>query len=131
MSLSFKVKNPGKLTANLLKRSSKFRALALLNYTLGADRFITDIRSKYYSGQKGDVGVNRISTNLFKRWLPNVEVKENNIVARVSNEMNYAEIHEFGSGIHEKKTFVTEEMMGGSGQEIFIEAGKKALQEAF
>ncbi len=131
MSFSLKVKNPGKLTARLLRRSAKFRASVIRNYTLGADRFITDIREKYYMGQKGDIGVNRISKNLHRRWLPVVIDQGDNIIARVSNEMNYAEIHEFGSGIHEKRTFVTEEIMGGSGQEIFTEAAQIALKEAF
>lgn len=131
MSFSFEVKNPGRLTASLLKRSSKFKALALRNYTLAADRFIEDIRAKYYSGQQGDVGVNKISGDLRKRWLPMVQVEGIDVVATVSNEMNYAVIHEFGSNTHAKRTFVTEELMGGSGHETFVDAAKKALKEAF
>jgi phage gpG-like protein len=131
MSFSFEVQNPGKLIKSLERKNSKFRRLVVKNYTLAADRFIEDIRAKYYSGQQGDVGVNKISGDLRKRWLPVIVDEGKDVVATVSNEMNYAVIHEFGSNIHAKKTFVTEELMGGSGYETFVDAAKKALKEAF
>lgn len=131
MSLTFKIDNAGLVMKRLQRRNSRFRRLVVRNYTLAADRYIDDIRSKYYSGQKGDVGVNKISHDLHNRWLPVVIDHGDDVSAVISNEMDYAVIHEFGSSMHQKRTDVTGEMEAGTGHDLFVKAGKDALKEAF
>ena len=131
MSFSFKLKNPGKVTANMVRRSKKFRTIAIRNYTLAADVFIQEIRAEYYSGQRGERGVNKITTDLHRNWFPDIQLEDGNLVATIHNSMNYAEVHEFGSSTHDKRTDVTGEMLGGFGNELFVKAAKDALKEAF
>ena len=66
MSFSFKIKNPGRVISALVDRNSKFRAEVRKQYILGADKFIQEIRVKYYYARRGDVGLNRITKELYK-----------------------------------------------------------------
>lgn len=131
--MKFELKAPA--ARNIIKkleaRSGKFRAVVKREYILGADRFISEIRAKYYNGREGDVGLNRITSDLYKNWFPEVIEYPVDIVATITNKMNYSVIHEFGTAIHEKRTFVTEEMMSEMGDRHFTEAVSIAMKEAF
>lgn len=134
MAFSLKVTQGSDLIKKLSRRNSRFRKLAHAKFIIASDAFLEKTIEEHYTGRKSDnTGLNQDTTDLWGKWLSKVRDLGDNVSARISTTVKYASVHEFGSSKKNipKRSDVTGDMESGFGRRLFVEAGKKALKEAY
>jgi len=131
--VKFTLREKGKLAEAIVRRDKKFRDAVKRNFVLAGDDFIEGIRQRWYSGRKGgDVGLNRVTSKAHDSWTANVREQLFDIVAMIQNGMKYTVLHENGTKLFPKRTFVRRDLKEEkTGKALFSNAVRQALREAF
>lgn len=138
MTIELSFRDKKKLLKNLQTRNRAFLRDAKKEMIIGGDRFLQEIRSKWYSGRRGDdTGLNQDTRDLYRNWFSEVTdlrtIDRGEIALRLRNAMRYAKFHEFGSEKNNlpKRTFVTEDLKGELGKQLFTEVFKQLLKKNY
>ncbi len=132
MSLTLKIKDPGRIAKNLIARNRKFRQAVRTNFVLAGETYISFIRQKYYSGRKGDnTGLNKITGFAYRSWFSDVKEIGIDIVGTIYPGAMYVIYHEKEGGMHPKRTSVKKDFYGHMGQGLYSNAVQNAMTRAF
>ncbi len=129
--INFTIKDKGKLIASLVSRTSKFKRDVRKNFKIEGDQFVQYIRGRWYNGRNSDdTGLNKQSGDLYRNWDTIVRDEGIDVVAMISNNMDYGWRHEIGDGV-KKRTFVTSDIKSDEGKKFFLTAVEDAIKANF